>query len=125
MNGFTIGAKRMIFPVINIEWFIIEYPIHMKDTVYKLKKDLVVQQVNEEVFIFDGETSILHTLNETAADLFKKLKKGAAVSELVDYLIEEYGITRDKALKDSGEFVEKLKKKKLVIEKKSKESSHA
>ncbi|QQS44427.1 PqqD family protein [Candidatus Roizmanbacteria bacterium] len=97
----------------------------MKKSKYKLKKDLVVQQVNEEVFIFDGETSILHTLNETAADLFKQLKKGATFSDLVKYLVDEYEINQEKALKDTKEFVDKLMKKKLLIEKKPTKSSHA
>lgn len=87
---------------------------------YKLKKELVIQQVNDEIFIFDGETSVLHTLNQTAADLFKQLKKGSSVSELGTYLSREYEIDLEKALKDSRDFIEKLMKKKLIIEKTSK-----
>lgn len=86
---------------------------------YKLKKDLVVQQVGDEVFIFDGEMSILHTLNNTAADLFKKLKNGSTLSELGQYLFQEYKIDKVRAMNDSQDFIEKLKKQNLIIEKKS------
>lgn len=91
----------------------------MKNKRFKLKKDLVIQQVNDEVFIFDGETSVLHTLNQTAADLFKHLKKGATIADLESYLVKEYEISPEKATKDSKEFVEKLAKKQLLVEKKS------
>lgn len=96
----------------------------MKDTIYKLKKDLVIQEVEDELFIFDGETSILHTLNQTAADLFKKLKKGSSVENLSKYLVQEYEISLEKALKDSSDFIEKLKKKKLVTDTKPKKTAH-
>lgn len=96
----------------------------MSKTVYRLKRDLVIQEVEGEVFIFDGETSILHTLNQTAADLFKQLKKGASFTELGEYLAREYEITPTKAVKDSQVFIDKLKKKKLIIEKKAQTSSH-
>lgn len=96
----------------------------MKDTFFKIKKELVVQKVEDEVFIFDGETSILHTLNETAADLFKKLKKGASAKDLSEYLVREYDISKGQAVKDITDFIKKLEKKKLLIEKKTKSSSH-
>jgi len=83
-----------------------------------------MQEVEDEVFIFDGEMSILHTLNQTAADLFKKLKKGSSVEKLSKYLEREYEITYEKALKDSSDFIEKLKKKKLITDTKPKQTSH-
>jgi len=43
---------------------------------YQIQKGLIIQKIDKETVIFDAEESVLYTLNETAAEIFKiKLDK--------------------------------------------------
>jgi len=43
---------------------------------YQIQKGLIIQKIDKETVIFDAEESVLYTLNETAAEIFKMIEKG-------------------------------------------------
>jgi hypothetical protein len=43
---------------------------------YQIQKGLIIQKIDKQTVIFDAEESVLYTLNETAAEIFKMIKKG-------------------------------------------------
>lgn len=81
---------------------------------YKLNKGFIVQKLNNKMVIFDGEESALYTFNETAAFIFKKIKKGEEKEKIIEMVARKYDIKKDKVRKDFNELLGDLKKKKIV-----------
>lgn len=74
----------------------------------------------ENVVVAIGEASDhfhgMIRLNESAAFLWKKLKDGADTKDkLIDALISEYGIDRDRAEKGVNSFIDTLEKNKVLV----------
>ena len=81
---------------------------------YKIQKGLIIQKIDKETVIFDAEESVFYTLNETASEIFKMIKKGLSEEEIVEKMIKKYSIKKEKAEKDVKELVEGLIKKGIV-----------
>jgi len=81
---------------------------------YKIQKGLIVQKLGKETVIFDGEESVLYTFNETAAEIFKMIKKGLEEDTIVEKMVQKYSIKKERAEKDVKELVEGLIKKGIV-----------
>jgi len=81
---------------------------------YKINKGFIVQKLDDKTVIFDGEESVLYTFNQTASEIFKKLKKGDEEKKIIDNMVKKYGIKRKKAQKDFNELIAELKKKKIL-----------
>lgn len=65
--------------------------------------DMVVP-IGQNIADFNG----VITLNESAAFLWKRLKEGSEIPNLVDALIREYNIKRELAQRDVENFVARL-----------------
>lgn len=87
---------------------------------YKINKGLITQKIDNKTVIFDSEESLLYTLNETAAIIFLKLKKGLSESEIIQIMVKKYQIKEEKVKKDLIEFLSDLKKKKIIFSSNSK-----
>lgn len=87
---------------------------------YKLNKGFIVQKNGEEFSIFDGEKSVLYTFNVTASFIFRKLKQGFDLPNIIQLLKKKYkGIKTDALLKDVSEFIKLLEEKKIIERKPS------
>lgn len=71
----------------------------------KVADTYVVVPVNSLTLDFNG----IINLNETGAFLFEHLQKGATKEELLERLLEEYDVSKQKASSDIGKFIEKVK----------------
>ena len=71
----------------------------------KVADSYVVVPVNNLTLDFNG----IINLNETGAFLFELLQKGADREELVQKMLDEYEVTRDKAENDIDNFIKKVK----------------
>jgi hypothetical protein len=71
----------------------------------KVADSYVVVPVNSLTLDFNGVIN----LNETAAFLFEQLQKGIEKEELVEKMLDEYDVTREKASADIDLFINKLK----------------
>ncbi len=65
--------------------------------------------INEEGFIFDPETGDSFTTNRTGLLIIKLLREGKNHEEIVERIVEEYGIDREEAEKDVTDFIEQLR----------------
>ena len=81
---------------------------------YKINKGFIVQKLDDKTVIFDGEESVLYTFNQTASEIFKKLKKGDQEEKIINDMIKKYKIKKEKAQKDFSELMTELKKKKII-----------
>lgn len=80
----------------------------------KLLKNFVLRQVTDMWIVLPlgkatADFNAMLTLNETGALLWQKLEQGANREELASVLTAEYVVTRERALLDVDEFLNKLK----------------
>lgn len=73
--------------------------------------DMIVP-IGENIANFNGVIS----LNETAAFLWKGIKNGLELPNLVEALVNEYQVDKELAEADTMDFVAKLKEANLLIE---------
>ncbi len=76
----------------------------------KIADSYVVVPVNQMTLDFNG----IINLNETGAFLFELLQNGAEREELVEKMLDEYDVTRDKAEKDIDTFICKIKEADII-----------
>jgi hypothetical protein len=86
-----------------------------KKNPYILQKGIVIQKNEGEISIFDPDNSYLFTMNETAAFIFERIKKGMSGNEICKQLTTIYDITSAVAEKDVNTLIEKLKKYKILL----------
>jgi hypothetical protein len=80
----------------------------------KIKDDFVLRKVADSYVVVPVNSLTLDfngviNLNETGAFLFEQLQKGIAKEELVEKMLDEYDVTREKASADIDLFINKLK----------------
>ena len=59
---------------------------------YKVNKKFIIQKLDGKIVIFDGEKSILNTLNSTASLMFQKIKLGWDKGKIIDAIVKSYSI---------------------------------
>lgn len=72
----------------------------MKDQKNKINKKIIYQYIGNDVLVYSSEKSELFTFNETAAFIFRTLRKGKSIDEITTEMIKEYDTTGKKAQKD-------------------------
>jgi len=82
---------------------------------YQIQKGLIIQKIDKETVIFDAEESVLYTLNETAAEIFKMIKKGLKEDEIVEKMLKKYEVKKERVEKDVKELIEELRKRKILV----------
>ena len=82
---------------------------------YQIQKGLIIQKLDKETVIFDADESVLYTLNETAAEIFKMIKKGLKEDEIVEKMLKKYQVKKERLEKDVKELIEELKKRKILV----------
>ena len=80
----------------------------------KIKEDFILRMVADSYVVVPVNKMTLDfngiiNLNETGAFLFELLQKGAERDELVDKMLEEYDVDREKAEADIDVFIQKVR----------------
>lgn len=80
----------------------------------KIKDDFVLRKVADSYVVVPVNSLTLDfngviNLNEIGAFLFEQLQKGIEKEELVEKMLDEYDVTREKASADIDLFINKLK----------------
>jgi len=81
---------------------------------YQIQKGLIIQKIDKETVIFDAEESVLYTLNETADEIFRLIKKGLEEDKIIEKIVKKYDVKKERVEKDVRELVEELKKRKII-----------
>jgi hypothetical protein len=82
---------------------------------YQLQKGLIIQKLDKETVIFDAEESVLYTLNATAAEIFRLIKKGLKEEEIVERMVKKYEVRKERVEKDVKELFKELEKREILI----------
>jgi len=76
----------------------------------QIQKGLIIQKLYKEAVIFDAEESALYILNETAAEIFKMIKKGPKEEQIFEKMVKRYKVKKERVEKDVKEIVGELRK---------------
>ena len=82
---------------------------------YNVQRKFITQKIGDKITIFDGEESLLYTFSKTATFIFEKIKQGLSEEKIIELLVKEYSIKKERAEKDLKEFIGKLKKRKVIV----------
>ncbi len=85
----------------------------------KIKEGYMLREVAGSFVVIPlGETAIdfngMITLNEVGAFLWKKLEIGCTKEDLLEAVLEEYEVAREKALEGVEDFLEKVREGRFV-----------
>ena len=80
----------------------------------KISRNFVLKKIGDESVVIPLGSEAINlggvlTLNETGVMLYEMLKDNKEILELVDALVEAYNVSREQAMNDVLEFIEKLK----------------
>ena len=81
---------------------------------YKINKKFIIQKLDGKIVIFDGEKSVLNTLNSTATFMFQKIKVGWDKEKIVEAMIKIYSIDEKSVKKDFDTLIKELVKQKII-----------
>ena len=82
----------------------------------RLREDAVRwREIDREVVAVDLVSSIYLTTNESGVRLWRRLADGATTDELVDELVEAFGIERERAAADVHSYVDALDARNLLV----------
>lgn len=81
---------------------------------YKIQKGLIIQKINDKTMIFDNKKSFLYTLNKTASEIFRGLKKGFSKEKIISLMMKKYLIKKENLEKDVDFLIKNLLKEKII-----------
>ena len=77
--------------------------------------ELTWQVIGDEVVILDLEGSVYLKLNGTGRVLWERLAESCTDSELVEALVDRFGIDEDRAAADVAGFLAELRRRNLLV----------
>lgn len=83
----------------------------------KFRKGVTIHKLENKLTLFDGESSILYTLNESAAAILNGLRLGWNKTKTIKYLQENHSAGVNEAEEDYSNIQRFLKEKRLIEEK--------
>ena len=84
------------------------------DTIVKLKKNVSVSDLSGEKAMIDFETGKYYLIKGAGNDIWDLLQKEITVGEIIDKLLEEYDVTREKCTRSVFDFLETLRGKGFI-----------
>ncbi len=82
----------------------------------KIRTDIIWREIDGEVFVIDPQKDSCFELNETAALIFKMLRKGKDISEIVKKISEVYDVDEKICYWDICDTIKKFKEKGMFYE---------
>lgn len=85
--------------------------------VLRLREDaLDWVEVDREVVVLDGEKDLYLGTNESGALLWRSLAGGSTRADLVNLLVDSFGISKETATRDADAFLAMLRERDLLVE---------
>ncbi len=83
---------------------------------YSISREIIFRIIDGEAIIVKPEDSSMLILNETGTFIFETLmkKKKLSFEEILEEVVENFEITKERAKKDITSFITSLKKEKIL-----------
>lgn len=82
---------------------------------YSLNKNMSKRTINNESFIYDRETSEIHTLNKTGSIILDMLLQNSELPIITKTIHEQFEVDLSNAENDVNEFIKELVNKKVLL----------
>ena len=79
------------------------------------RADVNVRNVEGELIVLDRRNGMIHQLNPTAGYIWERCDGRSTVADIVNQLVEEFGVSFDTAEADTRKFIEQLQTLDLLI----------
>lgn len=80
----------------------------------KISENIILRKFKSEYFLLDSSNEKLHSFNETGNFIFDMWFKGKSKEEIAEEMTREYEIDKNKAIKDTEDFISDLEKRKII-----------
>jgi hypothetical protein len=87
---------------------------------YQKNPEVSCAELDEGAVLLDLNTKYYYNLNETGLRIWQSLDRVSYISEIVEKIVEEYEVDRDRAARSVKRILEELQKEGLVLIKKKK-----
>ena len=81
---------------------------------YSLNNALSVRKVDEEIFILDRSTNVLHSFNGTGAFIWERLQRSDQLDDIAAAVAADYEVTPEQVREDVFDFLLTLEKAHLL-----------
>lgn len=76
---------------------------------FSLRDDLVIEEVDDDIVVLDLEGNQYFGLNEVAWMIWQGIRdRDLEFGEIVDEIVDEFGISDDRARRDAEAFIQQL-----------------
>jgi hypothetical protein len=82
--------------------------------IYTIEPDLSIRTIDNEFFILKRKTSTIHSFNGTGTLIWKSLQTDIPIADIVQSLVNQFGISKGTAEEDVSDFLFTLEKNKLI-----------
>ena len=82
---------------------------------FSTNPNFIIQKIEGKTSIFDAEKSVLYTLNDEAAVIFRGFQLQWTKERIVKEIIIKYNIKEETATLDVDELIEVMARKKILI----------
>ncbi len=87
----------------------------MKDALLQKRADIISSHIDDEVVMMSIESGEYYGLNPVASRIWEILETPYSFQQLIDILLKEFDVDREKCEKDVQTFLNQMIKKKLIV----------
>jgi hypothetical protein len=84
------------------------------DNIFQTSDDLAWRDVNNEMVVLNIHSGKYITFNNIGREIWLKITEGNKIAEIVDDIVKDYNIDREKVTEDVKEFIGDLVQKKVL-----------
>ena len=84
---------------------------------FLIKKDLIIEKINDELVIFDADLSTIYYLNSSASIIFNLIRRKKNFDKIVASFVNIYNIPKTKAEHDIKKAIQLMLNKKIILRK--------
>jgi hypothetical protein len=83
--------------------------------VYQLKQDILSSQIGEEIVLLDVASGKYFKIDEIGSTIWEYLKEPKSIEDLVNVLMQEFEVEKERCTSDVSNFIEELKRNEFLV----------
>ncbi|OGS22106.1 MAG: hypothetical protein A3J83_03800 [Elusimicrobia bacterium RIFOXYA2_FULL_40_6] len=83
----------------------------------KPNEEIIWRKTDEEIVLLNKTSGWYYSLDKIGSEIWLMLNQNKSLEKIAASIAKKYGITQQKALKDTNDLIKNLKKEKILSEK--------